>query len=566
MHARPPLRPLAAALLLAALVTPARGAIKIIAFGDSITEGWFDGLNPTGSSECIEDLGKPPDQCGYPGRLSSRLNSQNYDVLVRNYGKGGEKTVQGLSRLQTQVLPANQDLKYFVLLEGTNDITKWPQYSLETIESNLRSMGNLAANRGAQVVISTLIPRWPNAPVDPSNIHVEALNARIRSLAANRGWPLVEAYNHFRGLTNLFPNYYQQWMAADPVGHPNRSGHDQLANVITPVVKALQPPRVSLANPSPVATGATVTFSASLPDPVSWLEWDFGDGGRAWGASAAQAGTVQYRFLAAGTYTVKLTATGAGGSRTVTITVSVTGTAPNYARRLSLVPLFERGDGSLATDLTTQLSLANSGAQGALAILRLLPEVRDDATFGSGQAPETRVYVANGSTLVFADAVDTLFAIDRRRGALEVDYYLPAGASTAGLSASAQLRIAEPPGVSDTVLDLPSGGWSAAEKQLANLDLDNGETVFVSVTNLDATACRVYAEVRDNNGVHRDSAVFDLEPRATRIRSLGDIAFGLLSRPGPYDVRLLASTCRFTAHAVEIRPGAGTVLDYASTP
>lgn len=560
-----PLRPLAVALLLAGAVQPAGAAIKILTFGDSITEGWFDGDNPNGTQECIEDQGRTPDDCGYPGRLEQRLNSQNYGTIVRNYGKGGEKTPQGTTRIN-QVLNQNSDAQYLVLMEGTNDVTQKATISLETTLFNLRQMGNNATSRGIRVVIGTLIPRYPNAPVDPTNAYTKQVNTGIRSMAAQRGWPLAETFNHFMSLPNLFATYYQHWVLTDPVGHPCRLGHDQLANVITPVVKAIQPPRISLANPSPVTVGTVVTFISSLPDPVSWIEWDFGDGGHAYGTSAAQAGTVQYMYLSPGSRTVRLTATGPGGSRTVSINVQVNGAAPTYVQRTSLLPLFERGDGALPTDLTTQLSLTNSSAQPALAVLTYYPEVRDNATWTSGNSPQARVFVGAGKTVTLTDAVGTLFATDRRRGALAITYYMPPGSPTTGHTASAQLRIAAPPGTPDTVAEIPAGQWNAGARQLLGLDLDPGERVYVSVTNLDASACTVYAEVYDADGEHADSAVFDLQPRSTRLRSLGDIAFALTARPGPYDVELLAATCRYTAHAVEIRPDAGTVLDYTSTP
>lgn len=561
-----PRRLLAAALPFAlALAAPARGAVKIVAFGDSLTEGWFDGANPNGTSECLEDLNKPKDQCGYPGRLQSRLASQNYDPLVRNYGKGGEKTAQGLSRLGNQVLPANPDIAYFVLLEGTNDITKG--YSVESIESNLRSMGNQAANRGAQVVISTLIPRWPAAPVDPSNTQVEALNARIRTLANQRGWPLVDAYQHFRGLANLFPTYYQQWVPTDPVGHPNNLGQDQLANAITPVVKLIQPPRITIQPPAPpVATGAVVTFSASLPDPVTYLEWNFGDGGTIYGTSAAQAGTVQYMFLAPGTYTVSLTAENSNGSRTRAVSVTVTGAAPSFATKTSLLPIFARGDGALPDDLETDVTLTNGGAVGGMAVLKVLDEIRDQTRFQTGLLPETRIFVEPGETVVAPDAVSTLFGAVRERGALEVTWYLAPGSPTAALSAAGTLRRHGLAAPSDGEVEIPSSSWSTAARTVSGIDLDPGETVILSVTNVDSTPIWVLAEIRDGADELVDIAAFDVAGRATRIRSLTDLVRGLDGRPGPFTVAFSAAPARFTAHAVEIDPSSGVIVDHASVP
>lgn len=547
-----------------ALAAPADAAVKILTFGDSITQGYFDGSNPSGSNECIEDLGRSPNQCGYPGRLGDRLNAQGYNVTIANEGKGGEKTYQALSRINT-VLNQHADALYFVLMEGTNDITK--NVGIETTRTNLATLGSRAEERGMQVVLATLIPRWPQADVDPNNVTNAALNSLIRTLATNRGWPRAETYNQFMGLPNLFNTYYQQWSNSDPVGHPCNLGHDQLANVFTPIVKAIQPPRVTInAPPSPIATGAVVTFSASLPDPVTYLEWNFGDGGTISGTSAAQAGTVQYMYLAAGSYAVSLTAESSNGSRTKSVNVTVSGATPNFATRTSLLPIFDRGDGALPDDLETDVRLTNGGAIGGMAILKVLGEVRDDPRFQTGLLPETRIFLDPGETVIVPDAIATLFGETRMRGGLEVTYYLPPGSPTGALSVSGTLRrhgLASP---SDPQAERPATGWTSASKSISGIDLDAGETVILSVTNVDPAAIWVLAEIRDGDDELVDVAPFDVAGRSTRIRSLTDLARGLESRPGPFTVVFSAAASRFTAHAVEIDPVSGVIVDHASVP
>ncbi|HNZ97003.1 MAG TPA: GDSL-type esterase/lipase family protein, partial [Thermoanaerobaculia bacterium] len=75
------LPPLAVAALL--LAAPAAAAVRILAFGDSITLGYGD--SATGG--------------GYPQRLESSLRSDGFPVTVRNRGIGGETTAQGLARI-----------------------------------------------------------------------------------------------------------------------------------------------------------------------------------------------------------------------------------------------------------------------------------------------------------------------------------------------------------------------------------------------------------------------------------------------------------------------------------
>jgi PKD repeat protein len=65
-----------------------------------------------------------------------------------------------------------------------------------------------------------------------------------------------------------------------------------------------------------VPAPATVTFTSSTTNATSYL-WDFGDNGSSTSANP------QHLYAAGGVYTVKLTATGAGGSTSTTKTVNI---------------------------------------------------------------------------------------------------------------------------------------------------------------------------------------------------------------------------------------------------
>jgi len=89
-------------------------------------------------------------------------------------------------------------------------------------------------------------------------------------------------------------------------------------------------PDIDPANPPPAAdfglstTGGeaplSVTFSDRSSNAVSWL-WDFGDGEIP--SNRMQPSPV-HTYMTAGTYTVKLTVNGAGGSDSETATITVT--------------------------------------------------------------------------------------------------------------------------------------------------------------------------------------------------------------------------------------------------
>lgn len=96
------------------------------------------------------------------------------------------------------------------------------------------------------------------------------------------------------------------------------------------------------ASPATATVGQTVAFSdATTNSPTSWL-WNFGDGA----TSALQ--NPSHAFVAAGTYTVVLTATGPGGSGSTSRTVAVTGAAASSSWTFAVV-----GDTHVASSATS---------------------------------------------------------------------------------------------------------------------------------------------------------------------------------------------------------------------
>ena len=73
-----------------------------------------------------------------------------------NRGVGGEKTPEGLSRID-QVLDEGGDV--LLLMEGSNDISR--NISIETTLFDLGEMARRAEERGLEVVHATVIPRIP---------------------------------------------------------------------------------------------------------------------------------------------------------------------------------------------------------------------------------------------------------------------------------------------------------------------------------------------------------------------------------------------------------------------
>jgi lysophospholipase L1-like esterase len=374
------------AALLALGASYAGALTRVVAWGDSMTYGFYDGTSA--ANDCTNGSnGNPPETCGYPGRLGSRLNdsalfSPIYDVEMLNLGKGGENTVGALSRIGIQVgsepvCPctglaspcANDSLWFwycngmvvphdlFVIMEGTNDITR-QEISLETVRANLQALGEKAASLDLNVVLSTITPRHPDGftrdagCADDGDGDAVILNALITNTAANKGWPRPDPYGFLIPLPSLFSVYYQNWdpmkcnglverEQGDPVGHLNALGYDKVsfgtdngnhAKTFLSVVRSALPPRLTLHLPSPpLVQGAQLAFSATLHDVVEFgqtvvLTWDFGDGTTVQQQTSASPATQEHAFAEDGTYLIRVSARHAnGGTNTVEAELTIGG-------------------------------------------------------------------------------------------------------------------------------------------------------------------------------------------------------------------------------------------------
>jgi lysophospholipase L1-like esterase len=254
------LRKLSSAVLLLGLV-PALAAAqttpkKFLAFGDSITMGTGD--DPARARQ------------GYPPRLEALLQSVGVSATVLNFGVGGEKTPDGLNRIDS-VLAQGQPGDVLLLMEGTNDISK--NISLETTIFDLDEMADRAQKLSLGVIHATVIPRKPDAKVDADNTLTDQLNGRIRNLAGVRGRRLADPNEVFRNTPNLFGSFYSN-IADDPVGHPNAAGYDILARVFFNVIQGIDTVSPVPGVLIPVRGARNVKPDVSIEVDV----WDFGTG------------------------------------------------------------------------------------------------------------------------------------------------------------------------------------------------------------------------------------------------------------------------------------------------
>lgn len=181
--------------LLMTLTTAANSA-NITAFGDSITasEG-----SQTG---------------GYPPRIHYLLNINGKPSIVANFGRTGEITSEGVSRLDAVLaaFPAN----LMLIMEGTNDVHRG--IPVEITKNNLQTMINKAKAAGVTPVLSTLLPsdRGRSKVLIP-----KVWNPMIKDLANSNDIKLVDQY------AAVLPS----WGSLHHDGiHPNDSGYQVIAN------------------------------------------------------------------------------------------------------------------------------------------------------------------------------------------------------------------------------------------------------------------------------------------------------------------------------------------------
>ncbi|MEO8276074.1 MAG: GDSL-type esterase/lipase family protein [Thermoanaerobaculia bacterium] len=538
MTLRSPFLFVAALLLLGPFVPVARAdePIVLIAFGDSITEGYGD----------TSSLGG-----GYTKRLDRWIDQSGHNCRVDNHGVGGETSSQGLSRVDS-VLAEGGD--FFLLMEGTNDISH--RTGIESIRFNLNEMATRAEALGMVAVHATPIPRIPTALVDADNTATAALAATLRQVAADLNRGLVDNFAVFEGLPGLFDNYYYLPPGnTDPVGHPNTDGYMQIAGTfLETLLPLLDAPRIQIIPPDGgTEAGALTSFGIGGIGSFTRVEWTFGDGGFTVTMAPGDLSTF-YLYLEPGTYTVSVRGFTAQGAVSVdTATVEVTGNAAIWPSRTSLLPVVvESNDGLLVSDLT----LVNGGAFFAIAEVEFLPEVRYDVT------PPVRRFLLNPQTTITLKGVlPFFFGIGSGRGALKVEMSCASPGALGTLVATALVHAASDPTSSNgaAVHQVSSLGWSSSSRELLEIPYSAAAPPSFVLANLDASAGIVRVDLFDATSAFIGSAVLDLGAGASRVRALPDLFRGLETREAPFQALFGASTVRYSVATVSSNPTTGRV-------
>jgi lysophospholipase L1-like esterase len=189
----------------AALAAPKAGEVRVVFFGDSITDNWS--------------------KSGYGGFFPGKP--------YVNRGIGGQATAQMLLRFRADVIELQP--KAVVILAGTNDIAgNAGPVSVDQVQDNMASMAELARAHAIEVVLASILPvsddkkdanglaltRTRQRPTGT----IQALNRWLAEYAAKNGHTYLDYFSATADASSLFrPELNDDGL------HPNARGYAVMA-------------------------------------------------------------------------------------------------------------------------------------------------------------------------------------------------------------------------------------------------------------------------------------------------------------------------------------------------
>jgi len=195
----------------------ARAETVILAFGDSITQGWNADTNSD-------------EDGGYIPILENLLDTQVEETRIFELGWGGETTDHALARLPAVLLFIGDKI---LMMHGTNDINEG--VSVSTMLFNVEQMIQLCIADEIEPMVSTIIPRVDD-PRDWDNSLAREFNAGVLALTQQYG---AEFCDNFEAFWTYEPSYRR--LFSDHL-HPNALGYQVMAETWFRAQARLQPP------------------------------------------------------------------------------------------------------------------------------------------------------------------------------------------------------------------------------------------------------------------------------------------------------------------------------------
>ena len=160
--------------------------------------------------------------------LQGRYPSQSDQIIVANYGLGGEKTVNARDRFFQALAIVRPEV--VLLMEGYNDIGGGANGAASSAASEIDIMAAEARNRGMRVFLGTAVPPRPGGNRTIDLIYIIDWNNRMRTVASRQGAVLVDLY------TAILPEV-NRYIGVDGL-HPNEAGYAKIADLFFQAIQA----------------------------------------------------------------------------------------------------------------------------------------------------------------------------------------------------------------------------------------------------------------------------------------------------------------------------------------
>jgi len=173
---------------------PRLGVDRILAFGDSLTEGESSGVFSPIILPGSHDPSTPGVTSSYPAKLQGLVDARYTDQQIRifNGGRGGERASDAYPRmleLISQLTP-----QVIIIMTGVNDLNGGA--SISTTADAIEELVKGARARGLTVLLSTLPRQVEGGRRAYSIDEVVPYNDTIRRIAAKEAVTLVDIYPH----------------------------------------------------------------------------------------------------------------------------------------------------------------------------------------------------------------------------------------------------------------------------------------------------------------------------------------------------------------------------------
>jgi lysophospholipase L1-like esterase len=204
---------------------PTLGVTKILAFGDSITEG----TTSAPLQILAFDAGKPS---SYPYKLqvleTARYTAQT--ITVMNAGIAGKRAQDDRQRLTDAISAARPDV--LILMEGTNDLGGLVGLSDKAVQNGITATVNAmedmvrdAQARGVTPFVATILPQRQGRAAGADLVN--PYNAALKVMIGKKGATLVD-------INGQFPLA----MIGQDGLHPTEDGYEKLAEIFQTALAA----------------------------------------------------------------------------------------------------------------------------------------------------------------------------------------------------------------------------------------------------------------------------------------------------------------------------------------